>query len=174
MQLGAERPFFHSKKPFQISHRRVFGLRRTSVLFCLKNSNSANPDAKERYSDSSASSGRQADGKDSTPAVGGGARVRGAWSPQRAEADARPVHRANPVVRDLFPASTGTICHGIMDLCACGAVDWEVQAHVSARAPTGSRTKTTIRRVYAVSRAAERPNRPDEALAAQRGRSGAR
>ena len=37
-------------KPSQISHRRVFALRRTSVLFCSKNSNSANPDAQERLS----------------------------------------------------------------------------------------------------------------------------
>ena len=37
-------------KPSQILHRRVFALRRTSVFFCSKNSNSANPDAKERYS----------------------------------------------------------------------------------------------------------------------------
>ena len=37
-------------KPSQILHRRVFALRRTSVFFCSKNSNSANPDAKERHS----------------------------------------------------------------------------------------------------------------------------
>ena len=34
--------------------------------------------------------------------------------------------------------------------------------------------KTAKRRICTVSRAAERPNRPDEALAAQRGRTGAR
>ena len=73
------------------------------------------------------------------------------------------MHGADPVARDLLPASTGTISHGFKTLCACGAVDREGQAHGPARAPAGSCTKTTIQRVYAREQGGGTPDRTADA-----------